>query len=325
MGKFSQRIAAAFDMARTVGLKATFNRVRLFARGRLEGRRRARLFRRLKMDGPVVREILGQRMRLDPARPGLDRDLILSGIREPVATGHMMGLLRKDDILLDVGANIGYYSLMAARLCKKVYACEPHPENIERLRDHIELNNCSNIEIFHLGFGASDEKLLLACSDHSNWHSCTGVIAGAPGVIEVPGSRIDTFVADKACPTIIKMDVEGFELEVLRGARDTLRNVRGIFLELHGEVLSHGEINEVIDCLSESGLSPALIVQYDWPGLSHIYPLSQIEQIRSGDRGTYELFFERPDVALGKKTDATTESIPRSIQKVGMSRSISKS
>jgi FkbM family methyltransferase len=310
MAKFAQRVSAAFEMARAVGLRSTFDRVRLFARGRIEQRRRARQFRRLNLNGPVVREIVGHRMKLDPARPGLDRDLILNGIREPVATGHLMRLLRTDDILLDIGANIGYYTLIASRLCKKVYACEPHPENMERLTNNIELNNYVNIETFQVGFGANDDELQLACSELSNWHSCKGVAAGGPGVIEVPGARIDSFVADKIAPTIVKMDVEGYELEVLRGARNTLRHVRGVFLELHGEVLSNTEIKEVIDSLADSGLSPTLIVQYDWPGLSRIYPLSQIDVIRSGDRGTYELFFERLDDTVEK------EALARSILEV---------
>lgn len=149
-----------------------------------------------------------------------------------------------------------------------------------------------------MAFGPIDEPLYPTCSSLSNWHSCKGANAGDAGVIEVPGIRIDTFIGDKTRPTIIKMDVEGYELEVLRGATETLRHVRAIFLELHGEVLSHGEIVELIDLLTDSGLSPSLIVQYDWPSLSRIYPPSHIKFIRAGDRGTYELFFERADHAV---------------------------
>lgn len=290
---FFHRVSLGLEMARTVGLGPTATRIRLFARSRLAAHQRKRQFRRLNLQSPVVRDILGNQMLLDPSLPGLDRDLLLNGIREPIATGRIMRILQPDDIVLEIGANIGYYALIEARICRKVYAAEPHPKNFERLRKNIALNGKTNVEMFNIALGAVDATIHLACSPLSNWHTCRNATAQVADVIEVPGRRIDSFVADKEPPTFIKMDVEGYELEVLRGATETLRNIRAMFLELHGDTLSHDEIIELLDILSASGLSPSLIVQYDWPGMSLVYPLQHIEAIRAGDRGTYELFFER--------------------------------
>ncbi len=109
----------------------------------------------------------------------------------------------------------------------------------------------------------------------------------------VPCMRIDDFIVDHQTPTFMKMDVEGFELEVLRGASEALRHVRCVFLELHGDILGLQELREVINLLRSAGLSASFVVQYDRPGLACTYPVSHVENIYAGDRGTYELFFSR--------------------------------
>jgi FkbM family methyltransferase len=286
-------MSAAFDMARTVGLGPTAVRVRNYVHAKLADRQRARQFRRMDLDGKVVRSILGSKMQLDANAPGIDRDLLLDGIREPIATGHLLGILRPDDVVLEVGANIGYYALIEARICKKIYAAEPHPGNFERLNGNVALNNFANIETFNVAFGAENKKLYLECSALSNWHSCRGTDAHSPNTVAVDGWRIDSFLEGREKPTLIKMDVEGYELEVLRGARQTLHSIRHLFLELHGAILSPGEIRELLDLVKAAGLRPSLIAQYDRPGLSQVCDIGQLEMIYSGDRGTYELFFTR--------------------------------
>lgn len=281
-------------MVRHVGLGPAAEQVVWTGYDWFAERRRRREFRRLGLDGPIERDVLGNRMRLDPTKAGLDQDLLLHGIREPVATGHVMRLLDPDDVVLEAGANIGYYALIEARLCRRVYAAEPHPENLERLRAHLAMNDVGNVEAYHLAFGPSNAPLQLRCSPLSNWHSCLDAAAGEDHVIEVPGATIDSFVTGREPPTFLRMDIEGFELEALRGATRTLRQVRGLFLELHGPYLTIPQIREVLNLLRASGLEPSLIVQYDWPGLARVHPPSRIERIRAGDRCTYELFFERP-------------------------------
>lgn len=296
MSKLTAQVTAAVEMARTVGLGPTRERLTNFARARLLGRARAAQFRRLRLEGPVIRDILGSRMTLDPAVAGLDRDLLLDGIREPIATGHLMRLLRPEDVVLEVGANIGYYALIEARLCRQVYAVEPHPENFQRLNANVRLNGYTNIETENLAFGDATGTVPMRCSGHSNWHTCRGAVAGAD-TIDVPCARIDDFVAGRLPPTVIKMDVEGFEFTVLRGAMRTLAAVRCVFLELHGDILGSEEIRAVIDLLTGAGLEASLIAQYDRPGLARLAPPEHLDAIYRGDRGTYELFLTRPDAA----------------------------
>jgi FkbM family methyltransferase len=211
-----------------------------------------------------------------------------------VATGTIMRMLRPDDVVLEVGANIGYYALLEARLCRRIYAVEPHPDNFRRLNENVALNGYDNIETFNLAFGATAGSIPMRCSELSNWHSCRDAAPGDDGTIAVTCTRIDDFVAGRPAPSFVKMDVEGFELEVLKGAEQALAAVRCVFLELHGDILSRAEIREVIDRLRAAGLAASLIVQYDRPGLSRLCPNEHIARIHAGDRGTYELFFTRP-------------------------------
>ncbi len=245
------------------------------------------------LSGPQVRTILGSKMELMPEKEGLDRDLLLDGIREPVATGHILSILQDDDVVLEVGANIGYYALMEASRCRKIYAFEPHPENVTRLKRNIELNGYTNIEVLHGGFGEEDGTLKLYTSELSNWHTAKENPGSSSEFIEVDCHRIDTFTEGHAAPTFIKMDVEGYELQVLRGATETLKHIRHLFIELHGSLLSEDEIREVLTMIEASGLKPSLVIQYDRPGMSLIREPSFIEEIKRGDRGTFELFFSR--------------------------------
>lgn len=293
MTKLTSEISAAIDMARAVGLRKTATRLGNFVHARSYERERSKRFDRLKLDGKIVRTILGSRMELDANKSGLDRDILLDGIREPIATGHILNILDKDDIVLEVGANIGYYALIEARICAKIYAIEPHPENLARLQRNIALNDLDNVIARQGAFGASDGKIPLYVSDLSNWHSCRSAPKSESDFIEVDCFTIDSFAEANEAPTFIKMDVEGYELQVLRGAEKTLKSVRHLFLELHGTILTRDEIVEILNRIDNAGLKPSLIVQYDRPGLARTYDLDQLDAIRNGDRGTFELFFTR--------------------------------
>lgn len=94
-----------------------------------------------KPSGEKIIEVLGSKMIINPDDFGIHRDLFLDRIREPLATAHIQSFLKKNDVVLEVGANIGYYALIEAQICKKVYAVEPVISNINHLRKNIKLNN----------------------------------------------------------------------------------------------------------------------------------------------------------------------------------------
>lgn len=115
----------------------------------------------------TIKKINGSKMYLDINDEGLSHDLISDGVREFYATQKMKKEIKKGDVIVDIGANIGYYALLEARLVGKkgiVYAIEPVPRNIAILKKNIELNNYSNLEVYQLAYGGQKGSCLDICS-----------------------------------------------------------------------------------------------------------------------------------------------------------------
>jgi FkbM family methyltransferase len=130
--------------------------------------------------------------------------------------------------MLCVGANIGYYALMAARRVGprgRVYAVEPVPHNMELLEASINLNGYTNIETFRLAMGQSDSTAKMYLSDHPNWSSFYPP-RKITGVIDIPIMSVDSFLKVKRSPDLIRMDVEGYEYEILLGMTGLLKSAR---------------------------------------------------------------------------------------------------
>ena len=136
------------------------------------------------------------------------------------------GILRKGDVVLDIGANIGYYALLESMLVGEtglVYAVEPVISNFKQLEKNIQLNNAGNIRSFQFAFGAEKAETEIYISDKCNW--CTlnkEAIRDCVGSQKVSVVPVDSFLEDKATPKLIRMDVEGYEYEVLQGMTNTL-------------------------------------------------------------------------------------------------------
>lgn len=185
----------------------------------------------------VEREIAGNKMCLDLKDPGISSDLLRDGIREPFLTESIQEEIREGDVIVDIGANIGYYALQEARLVGdngKVYAIEPVPENVELLKKNIELNNYSNIEVFQLAVGGVNKTDYVYISNCRNTASMIKTRASIDKVpIEV--TTLDKFLKNKPQPNLIRMDVEGYEVEIVKGMRRLLEsnNPLKLIVELH--------------------------------------------------------------------------------------------
>jgi FkbM family methyltransferase len=249
--------------------------------------------RRIKKHGSGIYHILGNRMQLDTRERGIDVDLALYRIREPAATGYFMALLKPEDIVLEAGANIGYYTLLCAQRCRMVYAIEPHPYNLERLGRNVQLNQLSNIELFLCAVGSKEQRVEFYCSTSSNCHSCIAPSGDKSNVIEVDEVQIDTLMSDRELPTILRMDIEGYEYQALSGAAKVLRHVRAVFLELHCAKMDADAITSTLELLTNAGLKPTVLVQFDHPGISVIHGPEKIHDILAGEHSTFEIFFER--------------------------------
>jgi FkbM family methyltransferase len=211
--------------------------------------------------GFIIKEIAGSKMYLDIYGEGLPRDLIIDGVREYYVTERMKKEIKEGDVIVDIGANIGYYALLEARLVGEkgvVYAIEPVPENVELLEKNIRLNNYSNIKVFQLAAGNRIGTARMYISEQCNLSSMTN-IAGKPvkRIEEVEITTLDEFLRDKPYPDMIRMDVEGYECEVVEGMKETLK-LNGkkplkLFVEFHFHLIDKQQSIDLLTTLKEHG------------------------------------------------------------------------
>jgi FkbM family methyltransferase len=168
---------------------------------------------------------------------------VLGGGYEPEQTKHFEEQLHAGDTLLDVGAHVGYYTLISAKFVGKsgrVFSFEPNPRNHSFLKQHVAVNRLDNVVVEQ---SAVSDANGLAHFEFGRG-SGTGHLA-ADGSIEVRTLRLDDYCRDHEIkPDAIKIDVEGAELSVLRGGESTIVAYHPvIFLSTHGEQIHR-------DCLA---------------------------------------------------------------------------
>jgi FkbM family methyltransferase len=165
---------------------------------------------------------------------------ILAGRCEPEQTAAVAASLRPGDVFFDVGANVGYYTLLAADRvgpAGRVVAFEPVIRNLSFLHRHLERNRVANVTVLPFACAAESGYAHFERGDTV----ATGHLAGGG---RRAGTLVHTITVDAAAqllglvPTILKVDVEGAEEDVLRGAARTLRTARPrIFLSIHSGAL----------------------------------------------------------------------------------------
>lgn len=140
-------------------------------------------------------------------------------------SGWLQKQLSPGEVVVDIGANIGYYTLEFARTVGaegRVYAFEPHPENFKMLSKNIEVNGYHNIAPIQAALSDHAGDLLLECNavNHECHHLST---AAGQRAIRVHTLTLDEYFGP-TIPTIslVKLDVEGYELHVIRGMRRLL-------------------------------------------------------------------------------------------------------
>lgn len=181
------------------------------------------------MAGPITVECPSARALHDPQGFGQD---------EPETVAWIAGL-PADTILWDIGANIGLYSLFAAKRGLKVMAFEPSASSFAAMVRNIEINGFDDrISAYCLAFAETTGLVALNMANTAAGHSMHSIEAREGGFRQaVPGFAIDDFFQhlDAPAPTAIKLDVDGIEPMILRGGRATLRShVREVLVEIDG-------------------------------------------------------------------------------------------
>jgi FkbM family methyltransferase len=158
------------------------------------------------------------------------------GNYEPEQTGAFQRTIRPGDVVFDVGAHYGYYTLLSSALvgpAGKVFAFEPSPGNIPRLQKHIRINHCDNVAVLEVAL--SDHEGTARFDNQAG--SGTGHLS-SEGRIEVPITSFDALSSRLPPPNVLKIDCEGAEVEVLKGGEKTISSAKPtIFLSTHGDAL----------------------------------------------------------------------------------------
>ena len=173
-----------------------------------------------------------------------------------------LAFVKPDDCVWDVGANVGYYTERLSKLARYVVAFEPVPESCGQ----IDSKGLKNVECLPIALGDQTCEMPMFI-DHQFSSLALASSAGArPQTVRV--ARGDDLTSLPR-PTVIKVDVEGYELEVIRGMHEVLNHVRALFLEVHFQILEDRGMR----------LAPATLVKdlkglgfskITWPDASHI-------------------------------------------------------
>jgi FkbM family methyltransferase len=144
----------------------------------------------------------------------------------------MLDNLSKGDLFVDIGSNIGGWSLLAAGNQANVIAIEPVPSTYSRLLKNIQLNPTVEIQPLNIGVSSFEGNLKIT-TDNDTMNKILGEKETYLGTTHyIPVTTIDKILEGKN-PAIIKVDVEGHELEVIKGMLKTLSNnsIKGLIIE----------------------------------------------------------------------------------------------
>ena len=187
-------------------------------------------------------EVQGHPMLMDTRDRTVTRLLYAFGEYVPFETTLLARILKPGFTFIDIGANTGYYTLLAAQAVGergKVFAFEPHPFNAEILPRNVRLNNLSNVVVQQKALSSGEDEVMLYLSsinagDHWIYDGHDDDFYNADkkrSQIRVRAVSLDQYLKGHASGVdVIKMDVQGVEIDVLRGMLGTLASNENLVL-----------------------------------------------------------------------------------------------
>jgi FkbM family methyltransferase len=159
-----------------------------------------------------------------------------NGEYEPQETKIVKDLVKPGNICLDIGANIGYYTVLMSKLGGRVWSFEPEPSNVELLRKNVEINNIyAHVFDIAISDDSGEQNLYLSDASHGMHRMYKSVHTGKKP-IKINAGQIDRFEFPKL--DFVKIDVEGTELSVIKGMINTINKTKpNMMIEFHPPTL----------------------------------------------------------------------------------------
>lgn len=199
---------------------------------------------------------------LIPNDKGISEELLLFKTHEPFSTKALRSELNEGMVCLDIGANLGYYATMESKAVGgsgHVIAIEPSPTNFSYLKRNMELQKTSNYELFNFAVGDKDGSVNFLISKKSNLSKVVSEEEKIPDgceIINIPLTTLDKFVYEKQLNRLdlIRMDVEGYELQILEGAKQIIKKFKPMMqIEIHTKILGKQNLKKVLLDLKNFG------------------------------------------------------------------------
>lgn len=211
----------------------------------------------------------------------MPRCLYWFGTWEPSLSEWIAARLRPGDVFVDVGASVGYFSLLAARAVGpdgSVVAVEASPAAARRLKENLARNGVSNVRVVEAAAAAEEGRLTFY---RAAWNDAESSIVAAGGRTvegEVPAAPLARLLSEDelARTRVIKVDVEGGELGVLQGLAPVaglLHRDAQVVVEAHPDMLAlqGATVSDLADLLARSGFE-ARELATDLSELGHLFP-----------------------------------------------------
>jgi len=191
------------------------------------------------------------------------------GTSEPPVQEALQRLVKPGDVAYDIGANVGFFTVLLGRLVGPagvVAAFEPLAPTAEALRRNAALNGFAHVTVFPNAVGRSAGTVKLALREESTWAKLADATTTGP-TLDVTMVAIDTLVEAGTIrpPSLVKIDVEGAELEVIEGMRRTLLKYRPVVLcEMHGKNAAYAALMRELGYDLSALESPLPLAEAPW-------------------------------------------------------------
>jgi FkbM family methyltransferase len=148
--------------------------------------------------------------------------------------------LKKNEVFVDIGANVGFYTLRLAGLYpnNKIISIEAHPDTFKALEKNIlEINHLTNVVLVNKAVFHSQDKIKFY--QHDGYSGNSSIYWKLGKSITIDADTLDNIITSDFIneKLVMKMDIEGAEVDALKGANESLKNCRKILVEIHGDNL----------------------------------------------------------------------------------------